>query len=182
MESSASASGPNTDYLNEADPRSDQENAIHTLTDSTLKALPFKTTRHRSDTTETEIDSEINSMTTTNIATNMNSALALVPADHRHSMPPTWDAFVRQGTRLKSLLGDAMVNVRNHHNQQASNATKQAGKRALASNDYDENDENAEQRPNRRPRLEGRDSMAELLHEKTTENLRLQRVRPLSSP
>ena len=142
--------------------RFDKENEIRELTASALKDLPSKTQRPRSYTAETEINSDA-SGTSGSHTHNNATQLALPP---RQIMPPTWDAFVRQGTRLKTLLEDTMINVRNHHSQQTSGNYN--NKRTM---------DNAEDEPpSSRPRLQDRDTMGDMLQEKTTEILRLQRV------
>jgi hypothetical protein len=90
-----------------------------------------------------------------------------------------WDDFVRQGTRLKTFLDDAMHHVK-------KNTTKLVGSKRQRSNsdgndagdddnDNDDGDDDSP-RPLRRRRVEENDYTAELAREKTEQVMLLQRV------
>ena len=95
----------------------------------------------------------------------------------------TWDGFVRQGTRLKTFLDDAMHKVRD-------SLTGEKRPLLMPSSSEDEHDKNSEQQGNndeeqeparQRRRTESMDHQhhhsAELAREKMTEVMQLQRVR-----
>jgi hypothetical protein len=95
-----------------------------------------------------------------------------------------WDDFVRQGTRLKTFLDDAMQHVKTNTTKLVSIGSKRP--RANDSNDNDEVHENSNNdsdgedddspRPLRRRRVEENDYTAELAREKTEQVMLLQRV------
>ncbi|GKY90478.1 hypothetical protein MPSEU_000021600 [Mayamaea pseudoterrestris] len=161
----ASRSSNNNHTMNPTSNRTDKENDTMYLTASVLKDLPSKTQRPRSDTDETEIGSEFTTAASTMTASEDSNAITFPLGDPRRtSNPPSWDAFVRQGSRLKSLLGETMLMVRNQHLDQVQKSNKRTN----------EQDNDDEQPPTSKPRMES--SMPKLLQEKCTEVLRLQRL------
>jgi hypothetical protein len=142
-----------------------------------------RTRRHTlSTTTPATAPPAEDSSTNSNNNTNNTSALP-----HKHY---AWDDFVRQGTRVKTFLDDAMQHVKTStkklkfvHVSNNNSSTKRGrdlssrDDPAVNDDDHDDYDnDNDSPRPLRRRRLEENDHTAELAREKTEQVMLLQRV------
>jgi hypothetical protein len=97
-----------------------------------------------------------------------NSLSSMPPAP-----PPTWDLLVRQGSRLKTLLADALSHVGNH----ALETTSRSQKKRSSPDDDEQERPSQRRRPNDEQHRPSTSVFTNLLQEKATEVLRLQRVR-----
>lgn len=106
-------------------------------------------------------------------ATPTATSSLLITTQHTQQQPQQqqhrWDGFVRRGTRLKTLLEDAMTEVK---------TTVTAQKKRNRSNDDNNNNNDVEPDSQRRRVVQVADFTAELAREKTTEIFQLQRVSP----
>jgi hypothetical protein len=120
--------------------------------------------------------------TATAVGTNSNSNIT-----SNHNKHYAWDDFVRQGTRLKTFLDDAMQHVQTNTGKLVGSSSSKRQRDHPNANDngvgHDDNHHNSDDaddddssRPLRRRRVEENDYTAELAREKTEQVMLLQRV------
>lgn len=138
--------------------------------------------RHTLSTATVGVGVGIGTAATASTANNMNNNNA---NNNKHY---AWDDFVRQGTRLKTFLDDAMNHVKtNIHIGTNSNSNSKRPRELTVNgkddpnhkdddNNNSDDDDDDSPRPLRRRRVEENDYTAELAREKTEQVMLLQRV------